>query len=84
VVAAIIGTGAVILISLFAASWHIGTRLARLEAKLENVITSKECGELREAIRKDRAADIHRHEEHHHEVSAVKATTWPPGGAVPS
>lgn len=86
-VGAAIGIGAsavTIVIALVIAGYKMGGRFSALEAKLENLITVRDCGELRESLRKDWKKDLHHHEEHHHEVSGVKAPSWPPGGGVPS
>ena len=49
--AAVIGVGGALFLAIVGASWHLGSRLAKVEGRLEYLINGTTCAKHREEIR---------------------------------
>jgi hypothetical protein len=73
----VIGIGVGIVATLIGASWHLGSRISRVEARLESLITEGTCNSKRENMGRFCRQLICDHERIYHESSGVRRPSWP-------
>ena len=71
---AVIGVGGALFIAIVGATWHLGSRLARVEGRLEYLINGTACAQHREEMHKAIRDETYNHERRHHVAT---------GGSVP-
>lgn len=73
----IIGLGLGIVATLIGASWHLGSRITKLETRLDALIKESDCNIKRESMGRFCRQCVADHERIYHESSAVRRPSWP-------
>lgn len=77
-IAALIGVGGALFLAIVGATWHMGSRLAKIEGRLDYLVNGAACADHREEIRAAIRRETYRHEERHHDTATPSNPPHPP------